>query len=68
MDDNFDNTSVNYYVPYVPDKSGINRITKNGKSIIFEENTTDLSKEQYLDRYCYLRDDGFYYYNPPIKK
>lgn len=45
---------VNSYVPYVPDKSGINRITKNGKSIIFEENTTDLSKEEYLDKYCYI--------------
>lgn len=65
------NIKVGYYVPYVPAKDGINRVTrKNGQllQITNVKNTTDLAEKEYLNTFCYLSDkDGLYHYNSSLK-
>jgi hypothetical protein len=60
---------VKNYIPYVPSKDGVNRvISRNGKLIRYTDikNTTVLTKEEYLTKFCYY-DDGYYYYNASLE-
>jgi hypothetical protein len=61
---------VKNYVPYVPAKDGVNRVThKNGNLIQITDikNTNNLTKDEYLNEYCYSDKDGFYHYNASLK-
>jgi hypothetical protein len=53
-------------VPYVPDIDGINRVTREKTYIFFVEETKQLTKKQYQDKFCYTSSDGCIWYNALI--
>jgi hypothetical protein len=64
------NIRVKNYVPYVPAKDGVNRVMpKDGQLIQYTgiKNTTELTKNEYLNKFCYYdKDDGSYHYNASL--
>jgi len=63
------NVRVKNYIPYVPDKDGINIVSIiNGTltRITNIKNTINLTRDEYLNEYCYL-EEGIYYYNVSSK-